>query len=157
MAANNVLSQGDIDALLAGATPSVEAPSDSGPSAASDAPETSAASGGASSGELDALSAKVASMEGALARLEQLDALAARIERLEETVVSMQQVSAANLQKLQMQMMQRLNAIVEMVKASRRAPQAQAQLRPGMRPQGQPGRSGMQGRPGQPQRRMVRR
>lgn len=154
MAANNVLSQADIDALLAGATPSLEAPSDLGPSAAQPEPEPEASSG-ASSEEFDALSEKVASLEGALERLGQLDVLAARVLRLEETVVSMRQSNAANLQKLQMQMVQRLNAIVEMVKASRSASQAQAQqARPGMRPQRQPGRPAQ---PGQPQRRTVRR
>lgn len=157
MAANNVLSQGDIDALLSGATPSSDAPSDLGPSAAPAESEASAGSG-ASSEQLDALSEKVASLEGALARLDQLDALAARVERLEEAVVSMRQVNTVNLQQLQTQMVQRLNAIVEMVKASRGAPQVQAQqARPGMRPQGQPRQAGPQGQPRQPQRPMVRR
>lgn len=148
MAANNVLSQGDIDALLAGATPSTEAPPDSGPSAPVE--ETSVEDiGGASSEEVDKLAAKVASLEGALGKLEQLDAIVARIERLESTVQQMQQLNTANLQKLQQQMMQRMQSIVEMVKQSRAAaPQ------PGMRPQGRPPQ---QGRPGQPQRRMVRR
>ena len=150
MAANTVLSKGDIDALLAGAKPSVEAPSDNGPNAAASATE-SGADGGASSAEMEALSAKVASLESALARLGQFDTLAARVERLEGAVVSMRQAHAVNLQNLQTQMMQRLNAIVEMVKASRGAPRTQApQARPGTRPPGRP-------QAGQPQRRMVRR
>jgi hypothetical protein len=152
LAANNVLSQGDIDALLAGAPPSLEAPSDSGPSAPVE--ETSVADiGGVSPEELDALSAKVASLESALGKLEQLDAIVARIERLESTVQQLQLQNTNNLQKLQIQMMQRLNAVVDLVKQSRGAapsPQGQPQRRP---PQGRPS----QGRPGQPQRRMVRR
>ena len=85
MAANNVLSQGDIDALLAGATPSVEAPPDSGPSAPAEQ-TTVEDTGGASSKEVEALAAKVASLESALGKLDQLDTIVARIARLETTV-----------------------------------------------------------------------
>jgi TolA-binding protein len=144
LAANNVLSQGDIDALLAGATPSLEAPPDSGPSAPAEA--AAPAAGGASSEEVDALSEKVASLEGALGKLEQIDTLVARIDQLESTVTQMQQLNASNLQKLQMGMMQRLNAVMEMVKASQGAQQGQQPGPGGQQRQAGPATSGQAGR-----------